>query len=104
MDRELDKKRLHSCSRVADISSAVSNSDAAYASRRAPVRLECGFRFTVIVQERAIMNFFKKRKPAKTEQPSSSIFSAGLPKAGEDVPASLKAHSQFIKRVNCSQC
>ena len=51
------------------------------------------------------MNFFKKRKPIEsTTPPPSSIFSAGLPRQGEAIPASLKAHSQFIKRVNCSQC
>jgi DNA-directed RNA polymerase subunit RPC12/RpoP len=51
------------------------------------------------------MNFFKKRKPIEaTASPSSSVFSAGLPRQGEALPVSLKAHSQFIKRVNCSQC
>jgi LSD1 subclass zinc finger protein len=29
---------------------------------------------------------------------------AGLPRAGDPLPASLTAHSQFIKRVNCSRC
>lgn len=50
------------------------------------------------------MNFFKKRKPKATSESSGSVFSAGLPREGDEVPASLKAHSQFIKRVNCSQC
>ena len=45
------------------------------------------------------MNFFKKRKPKETP-----TFSAGLPQAGDELPASLKAYSQFVKRVNCSQC
>ena len=44
--------------------------------------------------------FFKKRKP---EQQQSSV-SAGIPKSGDALPESLKAHSRFIKRVNCSQC
>jgi DNA-directed RNA polymerase subunit RPC12/RpoP len=51
------------------------------------------------------MNFFKKRKPTESSvAPSSTLFSAGLPRQGEALPVSLKAHSQFIKRVNCSQC
>jgi DNA-directed RNA polymerase subunit RPC12/RpoP len=50
------------------------------------------------------MNFFKKRKPKATSETSGSAFSAGLPGAGDELPGSLKAHSQFIKRVNCSQC
>ncbi|HEX7557042.1 MAG TPA: hypothetical protein VF338_10495, partial [Leptolinea sp.] len=36
--------------------------------------------------------------------PQSAGVSAGLPRAGDPLPASLKAHSQFIKRVSCSQC
>jgi len=47
------------------------------------------------------MNFFKKRKPA---DPQPTGVSAGLPQPGAVLPAALKAHSQFIKRVNCSQC
>lgn len=47
------------------------------------------------------MNFFKKRGQAR---PQPSNVSAGLPKPGDVIPESLKAHSQFIKRVNCSQC
>ncbi len=47
------------------------------------------------------MNFFKKRGQ---EKPQSTDFSAGLPHAGDAMPASLKANSRFIKRVNCSQC
>jgi LSD1 subclass zinc finger protein len=51
------------------------------------------------------MNFFKKRKPEELPSPArSSEFSLGIPRQGEVVPASLSAHSQFIKRVNCSQC
>lgn len=51
------------------------------------------------------MSFFKKRKQEDSaSQPRSAGFSAGLPRAGDALPASLKAHSQFIKRVNCSQC
>lgn len=45
--------------------------------------------------------FFKKRKPA---QPKESTISAGIPKMGDAIPDSLKAHSQFIKRVSCPQC
>jgi len=45
--------------------------------------------------------FFKKRKPA---QPQQSNISAGIPKMGDAIPESLKAHSRFIKRVSCSQC
>lgn len=48
------------------------------------------------------MDFFFKKK--KTDQPKGSIFSAGIPKEGDAMPESLKAHSRFIKRVNCSQC
>ncbi|HTX90535.1 MAG TPA: hypothetical protein VMC09_04880 [Anaerolineales bacterium] len=43
------------------------------------------------------MNLFKKR-----DQPEGAL--AGLPRPGDALPESLKAHSQFIKRVNCSQC
>ena len=46
-----------------------------------------------------MMNFFKKQ-----EQPKPAGPSAGLPQPGDALPASLRAHSQFIKRVNCSQC
>lgn len=45
--------------------------------------------------------FFGKRKP---KQPQQSSISAGLPKTGDAISASLKAHSQFIKRVSCPQC
>ena len=45
--------------------------------------------------------FFKKRKPSQPQQPN---ISAGLPKTGDAIPESLKAHSRFIKRVSCSQC
>ncbi len=47
------------------------------------------------------MNFFKKRGQ---EKPKTTNFSSDLPRQGDTLPASLKAHSQFIKRVNCSQC
>ncbi len=51
------------------------------------------------------MNYFRKRKPTEsTVFPSSTIISADLPRQGGTLPVSLKAHSQFIKRVNCSQC
>ena len=43
------------------------------------------------------MNLFRKRDQA----PAAS---AGLSLPGDDLPESLKAHSQFIKRVSCSQC
>jgi DNA-directed RNA polymerase subunit RPC12/RpoP len=49
------------------------------------------------------MNIFKKR-PLAGRQPQPASASAGLPRPGDDLPESLKAHSQFIKRVNCSQC
>src|ERR1700687_5077318 len=49
---------------------------------------------------RAAMNFFKKRGPAA--QPANA--SAGLPRAGDPLPASLKAHSPFVKRVSCTRC
>ncbi len=48
------------------------------------------------------MNLFKKNEPAKPTQPTG--FSAGLPQQGDALSVSLKAHSQFVKRVNCSQC
>jgi len=47
------------------------------------------------------MNFFKKRGQEK-QKPMD--VSAGLPRPGDMLPESLKAHSRFIKRVNCSQC
>ena len=47
------------------------------------------------------MNFFKKRGQ---EKPKPTNASTGLPRPGDVLPESLKAHSQFIKRVNCSQC
>ena len=45
--------------------------------------------------------FFRKPKPAP---PQAGGASTGLPKPGDALPESLKAHSQFIKRVSCSQC
>jgi DNA-directed RNA polymerase subunit RPC12/RpoP len=45
--------------------------------------------------------FFGKRKPKQPQQPN---YSAGLPKTGDPIPDSLKAHSRFIKRVSCPQC
>src|SRR5262245_11133024 len=47
-----------------------------------------------------MMNFFKKRKP----EASRSTFSTGIPREGEPLSESLKAHSQFIKRINWPQC
>ncbi|HLO31062.1 MAG TPA: hypothetical protein VK249_18080 [Anaerolineales bacterium] len=47
------------------------------------------------------MNFFKKRGQ---EKPKPANFSSDLPRQGDVLPVSLQAHSQFIKRVNCSQC
>ena len=44
--------------------------------------------------------FFKKRK----HQQQQSNISAGLPKTGDAIPESLKAHSRFVKRVSCPQC
>ena len=49
------------------------------------------------------MNFFKKRGQAKPKPVPTGV-SAGIPRPGDVVPESLKAHSRFIKRVNCSQC
>ena len=48
-----------------------------------------------------MFDFFKKKKP---EQPKQSDFSVGIPKEGDAMPESLKAHSRFIKRVSCPQC
>ena len=48
-----------------------------------------------------MFDFFKKKKP---DQPKQSVFSVGIPKEGDAIPESLKAHSRFIKRVSCSQC
>ena len=42
-------------------------------------------------------------QPAPPQPPPSPIM-AGLPRAGDPLPASLRAHSQFIKRVNCPRC
>ena len=50
------------------------------------------------------MNFFKKSTPEKKPQAVQSIFSTEIPREGDALPASLKAYSQFIKRVNCPQC
>ena len=49
------------------------------------------------------MNFFKKRNQQKQQTTPAGV-SAGLPRQGDAIPESLKAHSKFIKRVNCSQC
>jgi DNA-directed RNA polymerase subunit RPC12/RpoP len=48
-----------------------------------------------------MFDFFKKKKP---ERPQQSVFSVGIPKEGDMIPESLKAHSRFIKRVSCPQC
>jgi len=51
------------------------------------------------------MSLFKKRRQARSiEAPQPTGVSAGLPRQGDTLPASLKAHSRFIKRVSCSQC
>ncbi|MBU0492012.1 MAG: hypothetical protein KKA73_03570 [Chloroflexi bacterium] len=51
------------------------------------------------------MKLFKKHKQAEpSESPQPMGVSAGLPRPGDTLPASLKAHSRFIKRVSCSQC
>lgn len=51
------------------------------------------------------MNLFKKHAQPKATQPPQPVgASAGLPRPGDDLPASLKARSQFIKRISCSQC
>jgi len=52
-----------------------------------------------------LLNLFKKRKqtkPIKSPQPTG--VSSDLPRPGDALPAALKAHSRFIKRVSCSQC
>ncbi len=51
------------------------------------------------------MSFFKKSAQSGSNQPQQPAgASAGLPRPGDALPESLKAHSQFIKRVSCSQC
>ncbi len=53
------------------------------------------------------MNLFGKRKPKAPQPPAppqTTAAMAGLPRQGDALPAALKAHSQFVKRVNCSQC
>ena len=52
------------------------------------------------------MNFFKKRGPAALPAggPQPAAASAGLPRAGDVLPASPTAHSQFVKRVSCTRC
>src|SRR5437868_3347779 len=62
------------------------------------------------------VSLFNKRKPAPAQQPGApqppaqpaqppvTAATVGLPRAGQTVAAGLKAHSQFVKRVNCSQC
>jgi DNA-directed RNA polymerase subunit RPC12/RpoP len=42
-------------------------------------------------------------QPFQPAPPPSPVM-AGLPQVGGPLPASLKAHSQFIKRVNCPRC
>ena len=49
------------------------------------------------------MNFFKKRGQAKPKPVPTGV-SAGIPRPGDVLLESLKAHSRFVKRVNCSQC
>lgn len=52
-----------------------------------------------------LSNYFKKRRQTvPTESSLPTDISAGLPRQGDALPTSLKAHSRFIKRVNCSQC
>lgn len=48
------------------------------------------------------MNFFFKKRGE--QKPQTQNFSADLPKQGQAMPDSLKAHSHYIKRINCSQC
>jgi LSD1 subclass zinc finger protein len=54
------------------------------------------------------MDFFKKLAELGSNQPlnipQSATASAGLPRPGDALPESLKAHSQFIKRVSCTRC
>ena len=70
---------------------------------------DAGRRITLIslsTTRKLAVNFFKKRAPAPdpSGSPQPSTASAGLPRAGDVLPASLLAHSQFIKRVSCSRC
>ena len=51
-----------------------------------------------------VVNFFKKRGLAPAPAPTPSAASAGLPRTGDTLPAALQAHSQFVKRVNCTRC
>ncbi len=51
------------------------------------------------------MAIFKNSEPPPTTPaPPASAFTAGLPTAGEATPASLLAHSAFIKRSSCVRC
>jgi DNA-directed RNA polymerase subunit RPC12/RpoP len=51
------------------------------------------------------MNIFKKlTRSEASKEPEPGGISADLPRVGDLLPASLKAHSRFIKRVSCSQC
>lgn len=52
-----------------------------------------------------LSNFIRKRMRStihlsQAEQPVST----GIPRPGQPVPQSLKAHSHFIKRAHCNQC
>jgi DNA-directed RNA polymerase subunit RPC12/RpoP len=52
-----------------------------------------------------LIRYIRKRmKPVSMLQVQPQGVSAGIPQAGDAVEASLKAHSHFIKRANCSQC
>ena len=53
------------------------------------------------------MNLLKKLLGLNTPPPAPppvAPASAGLPRPGDVLPASLQAHSQFIKRINCPRC
>ena len=53
------------------------------------------------------MGFFKKREQAAAPEPAAppvSAIVADLPVAGDALPASLQAHSEFIKRATCVRC
>jgi DNA-directed RNA polymerase subunit RPC12/RpoP len=53
------------------------------------------------------MGLFKKRE-RQPEAPPAAVpaasVAAGLPVAGDTLPASLAAHSGFVKRASCSRC
>jgi DNA-directed RNA polymerase subunit RPC12/RpoP len=59
-----------------------------------------------ITQGNDVARFDQPENEPQTGTPPqpASAFSAGLPQAGDAVPASLTAHSEFIKRAKCVRC